>query len=261
MKKRSKSNRKLLLCIDIGNISIDNAILKDGVIVHRLKTFDNSIPKYSTFFNKSGVFKLKYANICSVVPLLRKKVILELKKSHIQSFSIFSQKGLRGTPTLIKGAYRNLGEDRQIGLWMASRLYKLPLILVDLGSAITIDVLNKHRAYGGGIILPGFKMWASSLRRGTALLPETGYRRLRTHQLLGKSTKSCIHAGLCFGPVAMINGLLTEIKKRHGNHCTVILTGGDLDKVSLQLTHRHVRNESLVLTGLYELFYNRGEVR
>lgn len=215
------------------------------------------IPNISSISAISGSKNENIASICSVAPHFEKKVILQLKKSHIRSFSPFGTPGRRKKILIIKGAYTGLGEDRQVALWMAMRDYSSPVIVIDLGTAITVDAAN-HQTYAGGIILPGVGMWSKSLAQGTALLPEVSCSGKATAPLLGKDTSQCIKSGLRHGLTSMLDGLLDSIERSIKKKPAVVLTGGDVDKVSPFLRHKHRVDDSLVLRGLNELYHFSG---
>jgi len=254
-----KNNHNYILTIDIGNTNVDNAVFNGHDIFRRFRFDRNEIPNFSKYTEISGGYILKTAYICSVVPNFEDLVILELKKSGIKStFPLRSLNVDKKVPLLLEGCYEGLGEDRQIALWSALRHYSAPLLVMDLGTAVTIDVVDKKQKYMGGIIVPGIQMWTKALANGTALLPEIGFEGEAGAPLLGRSTRDCISAGLTYGLSEMLNGLVKEIKNAVDGSLSVILTGGDMDKGRKLIRTECVADDTLVLKGLNELrFRNR----
>ncbi|MBI4430704.1 MAG: type III pantothenate kinase [Candidatus Omnitrophica bacterium] len=244
---------KSFIAMDIGNNSIDNAVFNNGRLVSRFNVYASNIPIYSKYLGFSGKESYKIAIICSVVPELSKKVSFVLKKSGIESLKL----GDIGFRPLIKGCYKGLGEDREVGLWSAKQSYKCPLTVIDAGTAITIDVAKSDGSYGGGIIIPGIKMWSESLTQGTALLPEVIWKARKKDRspLLGKSTKQCILAGIEHSLIGMIDATLDNIRRYLVKKPFVVLTGGDCHRVSRFLRHKHIVDDMLILRGLRDLYY------
>lgn len=245
---------KLLLAVDIGNNTIDNGIFRGRRVLSRFRLNHNDIPKYTNFLVTSGKNIEINALISSVVPHLTKNVILSLKKSHIQSLRLGE---LPHKPS-IPGWYKGLGEDRKVATWSAIQSYNLPCVVIDLGSAITIDVVNSSRTFKGGMIIPGVNMWVRSLAKDTALLPELRSGLVKRGPFLGKNTQQCIRAGVDHGLVGMIDSILDKIVKSLGKHPQIILTGGDCRKISPYLRHRHTVDDLLILRGLRELYDQNG---
>ncbi|MDI6840190.1 MAG: type III pantothenate kinase [bacterium] len=128
----------------------------------------------------------------------------------------------------LNGAYAGMGADRIANLIGGSKLFGLPICVVDFGSATTIDVLSAKGEYVGGIILPGVKLGLQSLHQHTALLPIISVPKVAT-AILCKSTKECIKAGAYWGEISRINGLLNGIKKNFNKkRCNLkfVITGG-----------------------------------
>ncbi len=245
---------KSLLAVDIGNNTIDNAIFHGKTVISRFKESNGIIPKYNKYLYNSGLKHEINGLICSVVPNLTNKVILSLRKSHVRSLCI---RDLPSKPS-ISGEYKGLGDDRRVAMWSVLRLYKLPCAVIDLGSAVTIDVINEEGRFKGGMIIPGPSMWVRSLAQGTALLPELRYSEVKRGGLLGKNTKECIRAGLDYGLIDMMDGILDRIEKSLSKRPRIILTGGDCRKISPYLRHKHIVDDLLILKGLRELYDQSG---
>jgi type III pantothenate kinase len=120
-----------------------------------------------------------------------------------------------------------VGADRLLGAWFARESVGTPLVVVDVGTATTVDVVDAEGAFVGGAILPGPALAMRSLARGTAMLPPVPLVLPRV--AIGSDTASAIASGVLFGHVAAIQGLLDRMRAELGGRTRprVVLTGGD----------------------------------
>lgn len=118
-----------------------------------------------------------------------------------------------------------VGQDRLIGAFATQQLYGQPAVIVDFGTAITLDVLSTAGNYEGGVIVPGIRLSLESLHSKTALLPQVeGVRRPR--RIIGKTTEQSILSGLVYGYGEMCRGLIKRIAADLGVQPQVVVTGG-----------------------------------
>ncbi len=131
------------------------------------------------------------------------------------------------------------------------------VIALDIGTAITVDVLDSSRNYLGGLIMPGLYLMASALHEHTARLPLVTLDRQET--LLGYSTVECIRNGIILGCVSSMEGAITKItswlRKEYNEHdIKVIATGGSAPLVASMLDCAPVVEELAVVKGTRLLF-------
>lgn len=119
---------------------------------------------------------------------------------------------------------RTVGIDRIINSWMALQKYTPPLLVIDFGTAVTLDVVGAEGDYQGGVILPGLELGAEALFKRTALLPQVSVRK--PPSVIGHNTIDCIQSGLYYGWLEMIHGLVRRTQESLGQKATVIVTGG-----------------------------------
>ncbi len=161
-------------------------------------------------------------------------------------------------PSLIKGAYPELGADRVANLIGGYEKFGLSVCVIDFGSATTIDVLKqargtRHKAqvdgeYGGGVILPGVEMGLKVLHQDTSLLPEVSFvGTIRELPLLGKSTIECIKSSSYWGELCRIQGLIEKIKQ--DLNPKIVCTGGAGELFAKALGLKY--EPWLTLWGLY----------
>ncbi len=106
----------------------------------------------------------------------------------------------------------------------ASHEHPLPLVVIDMGTATTMSAVDQKGNYIGGVILPGLKVSLDSLSGKTAQLP---YISLEVpDRVIGKNTIDCMRAGIIYGNVDMIDGIMDRMAAELGSTATVIATGG-----------------------------------
>jgi len=121
---------------------------------------------------------------------------------------------------------QNVGADRALNAIAAHAKYPGNLIVVDFGTATTFDVVDSGGAYKGGIIAPGLNLSLDALVSAAAKLPRIAIEEPKTNNVIGRTTESQMLAGIYWGYVAMIEGLLSRLKAEIGGTATVIGTGG-----------------------------------
>jgi type III pantothenate kinase len=117
-----------------------------------------------------------------------------------------------------------VGADRIVNTVAAHDRYKGPLIVVDFGTATTLDVVDAEGNYCGGAIAPGINLSLTALHMAAAKLPSV--RISRTDRVIGKDTVSCMQSGIYWGYVGLVEGLVSRIKTEFGSAMRVIGTGG-----------------------------------
>lgn len=161
------------------------------------------------------------------------------------------------TPLPVRNAYgapRTVGADRLVAAVAAVAEFGAPVIVVDFGTAITVDAVSRRREYLGGAILPGLELAADALAARTALLPRldlSGAPRRRT-AALGRTTRDSLEAGLRLGAAGAVRALIAGLRRRVGAAAPVVATGGGARWVrSLCPEIRFVRPH-LMHAGLHE---------
>jgi len=147
---------------------------------------------------------------------------------------------------------KSVGSDQIVDAVAASHEHPLPLIVIDMGTATTMCVVDKHRNYIGGIILPGLKVSLDSLSSKTAQLP---YISLEVpDRVIGKNTIDCMRAGIIFGNVDMIDGIIDRMERELGQPATVVATGGLSRFITPMCRHKIICDDALLLKGLLILY-------
>lgn len=164
------------------------------------------------------------AALCSVVPALTPAFAAALALLSAQSTVVVDHRS-RLPLRLLYETPQTLGPDRlvnAVGAWC-----RLPggSIVVDAGSALTIDVVSPEAEFLGGVIAPGPDLSARALGRFTARLPRVRIETIPAH-LIGRNTEDCLLSGTFFGTAAMIEGLVQRIRRQLNLELPVIATGG-----------------------------------
>jgi type III pantothenate kinase len=157
----------------------------------------------------------------------------------------------------VRPAYRqlsSLGTDRYAAMVAARRLFAGPLIVVDCGTAVTIDVLEADGTHLGGLIMPGLSLMRRALSAGTAAISDAVSDRI---ELLSDNTPDQVTGGTALGLVSAIDGLCRRIAERLGEEHVRVLTGGDAPVVSAHGALAYEHCPWLVLQGVY--FITEGE--
>ncbi len=120
----------------------------------------------------------------------------------------------------------SLGADRAVNTIAAHALHPGDLIVIDFGTATTLDVSDYRGAYKGGIIAPGINLSLDALVTAAAKLPRIAIEAPATVTVIGRNTVDQMHIGIYWGYIAMIEGLVARLKAEVGRPVTVIATGG-----------------------------------
>ncbi|WP_091739699.1 type III pantothenate kinase [Phenylobacterium immobile] len=118
------------------------------------------------------------------------------------------------------------GADRLVNAIGAHVAYPGDLIVIDSGTATTLDVISGDGAFEGGVIAPGINLSMEALHAAAAKLPRVAIQRPRGNTVIGKDTVSAMQSGVFWGYIAMIEGMVARIKGEWGKPMTVIGTGG-----------------------------------
>jgi type III pantothenate kinase len=142
-----------------------------------------------------------------------------------------------------------VGADRVVNAVAGKDRYTAPLIVVDLGTATTFDVVDKDGNYVGGVIAPGINLSLRALEMAAAKLPHVAIER--TERIIGKSTVPAMQSGLFWGYVGLIEGLVARIRSEFGQPMSVVATGGLVPLFAGATPAIENIDQDLTLWGLY----------
>ncbi len=161
--------------------------------------------------------------LCSVVPPLT-TTFEDVFKEYFKISPMVVNAGIKTGVRLCMDNPREVGADRVVDAVAAYKLYGGPLIIVDLGTATTFDVLSAKGDYMGGAIAPGMTAAAEAMFHKAAMLPRVELARPR--QAIGSNTIDAMKSGIVFGYVGLVEGMVARLQRELGAKCKVIATGG-----------------------------------
>jgi len=148
----------------------------------------------------------------------------------------------------------SLGGDIACGAVAAKEFYKMPCIVIDMGTIIKVMALDKDGALVGGTLSPGLRLSFESMAKETAALPLVGADRVE--KAICTNTIDCIRSGVLNGIGCMLDGLISRFEKEIGENCTVVATGGNARTVKPYCERDFEYNPHLVSQGL-RIVYNK----
>ncbi|MBF0484662.1 MAG: type III pantothenate kinase [Candidatus Omnitrophica bacterium] len=245
----------MILAIDIGNTSISFGVMRNGKVVGNFSvlTKQNS-GALAAALDKvlSGAHKqyplITKCLICSVVPKVN-LIVKRYVETILDVEVLLVGKDIKVPIVNHYGKPAQVGQDRLVVAYAAKCLYGSPALVIDLGTAITFDVVSAKGQYEGGMIMPGIRLSAESLFKGTALLPELKEFK-KPNKLIGKNTQDSILSGLFNGYAVMCDGIIRKFQKELGKNTKVILTGGYAPLILKDLPKNCVYNKDLVFAGI-----------
>ena len=256
----------MLLTIDIGNTNIVVGIYQDGKLTYHWRTAtaahrmaDEYAMLVNNFFTFEGLrfADVKDAIICSVVPSLT-ATFSDFCARYLKIKALEVGPGIRTGMRILYENPRDVGADRIANSVAAQRLYGGPAIIVDFGTATTLDAINADGDYLGGSISPGIGIAAEALFQRAARLYRIQLTAPKT--AIGRNTPAAMQSGILFGYVGLIEGLVARFKKEMGE-ARVIATGGLAEVIAKESTCIEVVDQWLTLEGLRIVYEMNAEGR
>ena len=146
----------------------------------------------------------------------------------------------------------SVGADLIVAAVAAVHDYAPPLILIDMGTATTMTVVDECGNYIGGAIIPGLQVSLDSLVNRAAQLTRIGLDNLK--QVIGKNTIDCMKSGALYGNAALIDGMIERMEEELGQETTVVSTGGLAKFVTPHCKHTIIQDDGLLLRGLWIIY-------
>ena len=222
----------MILAFDIGNTNVVLGCIADGKILftERMATdsgkteLDYAISlKMVLELREIKVSEITGAIIGSVVPPVTSLMREAIRKVTGQEALVVNVDMNIGLEVLMDNP-SSVGTDLIVGAVAGINRYPVPLILIDMGTATTICVVNENKQYIGGMILPGIGVSMNSLTSRTAQLPRISLDPPK--RLIGKNTVECMQSGALYGNASCIDGMVDRIQEELGQEATIVATGG-----------------------------------
>lgn len=222
----------MLMVIDIGNTNIVMGLYQEKKLVEswrvhtsREHTSDEYGITFLSLLSHAGIETSVVHDviICSVVPPLS-GVIEAMCKRYFGRQALQVGPGLKtGMPVLYDNP-RDVGADRIVNAVAAYSEYQRGGVIVDFGTATTFDAISAKGEYLGGAIAPGIGIGAEALFRRASKLPRVEVAQPAT--VIGRNTAHSIQAGLFYGYVGLVDGIVRRMQQEIGGDTFVIATGG-----------------------------------
>lgn len=252
----------MILTVDIGNTHIHMGLFIRGALRKTwsiASTPQRTSDEYALLMRGlvGESMPLQGAIVSSVVPSLELPIARAIEQEYKAMPLIMSEK----TPIGIVNGYRHpaeVGMDRLADAAGGFYMYGAPLLILDFGTAITLEYIAPPKnegampVYMGGAIMPGIEMAAQALAKGTARLPQVPLTE--PEHVIGRTTTESIQAGLLHGYYGAINTLVERSKEEIGQACDVIATGGDALNLRRHLPFLRAVEPDLTLYGLRQIY-------
>ena len=250
----------MILVVDIGNSNIVIGGVQDEEIVFEArirteatKTSDEYCVDLKILMDVYSVDPdaVEGAIIASVVPQVLNSIQTAIYKLTGKT-SLVVGPGLKTGLNIKIENPAQTGADLVVGSVAALREHKPPMIVVDMGTATTMVVLDETGALIGGCICPGVRISLDALTERTALLP--GLQLDQPKRAIGRNTIDCMRSGIMMGTACMLDGMIQRMEEELGQKTTVIATGGIARFITPMCKTPIIYDKDLLIKGLAMLY-------
>lgn len=255
----------MILTVDVGNTNItlggfegENKVFSTRLATDSRRTSDQYAAEIYHIMRMSGCTETDISGciICSVVPetgSALKTAFLKLTGKEPMMLG----PGIKTGINIKIDNPSQLGADLVAGAAGVLGKYPAPCIIIDMGTATTISVMDKEGAFLGGAIAAGLGLTLKALAENTAQLPLVDIKA--PERVIGTNTSECMQSGLVFGTAAMIDGLISRMETEIGSPCTVVATGGRAAEIIPHCTKKITLDKDLLLNGLLNIYNKNSE--
>lgn len=247
----------MLLAVDIGNTNIVFGCVNENdevVLFERISTNHNATAaEYAVLIrtilemNSFDLSDIDDAIMSSVVPSVTNTVKEAIRKLFSVDVMVAGPGVKTGLNILIDNPAQ-LGSDQAVDAVAAINEYPVPLIIIDMGTATTLSVVDSKKNYRGGLILTGMKVAADALTARTAQLPKVNFE-VPPH-VIGTNTIDCLKSGILYSNASALDGIIDRIEEELGEKCTAVATGGLSELVVPLCKRKIILDNNLLIKGL-----------
>ncbi len=246
----------MLLALDVGNTNIVAGLFQGETLAASWRLTTSRTQTADEFaFVLTGLLaarrlageRIEAAIVASVVPPLD-ATVREALRRQFGLEPLFVGPGLKTGMPVLYDPPGDVGADRIVNAVAGFAAHGGPLVIVDLGTATTFDVVSAQGEYRGGLICPGIAISAEALYARTARLQRVEIRA--PERLIGNTTVGSIQSGLFYGYLSLVDGLIERLKGELGADTKIVATGGLAPLIASQSRHIRHCDQQLTLTGL-----------
>lgn len=255
----------MLLAIDVGNTNVVVGCIENGEIltIDRLQTMSGATETEYVMklrdilqYHDIAADGFEGAIIASVVPPVTDALTAAVRIITGLTCMVVGP-GMNTGMTVRLDDPDTLAGDLVVGSVAAMTYYGAPVIVMDLGTATTIVVVDQDGCYRGGAIIPGVKLSYEALASGTSLLPSISITP--PPKAIATNTVDAMRSGAVFSTAAAIDGMIDRMQEELGCECRLVATGGLAPAIVPYCRHSIVCDDDLLLKGLWALYEkNRG---
>lgn len=247
----------MLLAIDIGNSNVVIGCLNSQnqttalfrMVTDLKKTGDEYAAGMQTILSQNGIQCADFegAIICSVVPPLT-EIFRNAAKKLTGCHPLVVGAGIKTGLNIQIEDPGTLGSDLVAAAVAAIHTFPLPAIIIDMGTATTMTVVDTGNRFIGGAIIPGVALSMNALSGGTSLLHKVPIEAPK--KSISSTTTECMQSGAVYGNASLLDGMIDRFEAELGKKTTVIATGGIAPKIIPHCRHRIIYDEDFLLKGL-----------
>ena len=255
----------MLLAVDVGNTNVTLGVFEGDQLraTWRMATDINQMAdEYAaillTLLPEHGLktSDIREAAMCSVVPPLV-GTFEDLLRRYFKVSPLVVRAGVKTGVRITYPNPREIGADRIVNAAAANHLYRGPVIVVDMGTGTTFDIVDGEGDFIGGVIAPGIGIAAQALYTRTAALPRV--ELVPPEKAIGTTTVSAMQSGIVFGYIGLVEGLLKRVQAELKEKAMVVATGGYASLIADGTTLIDEVNPDITLIGLRLIYQmNKG---
>lgn len=252
----------MVLAIDIGNTNIvmgcfdgDKILFRERVSTNQTATDLEYALNIKMALEMHGIENdsLHGAIISSVVPSVTNTFKRAVEKYAGLKVMVVGPGIKTGLSILIDNPAQ-LGSDLVVDAVAGINEYPVPQIIIDMGTATTLSVVDKNRNYIGGMIMTGMAVSTDALISRTSQLPKIAFETPK--KVIGTNTIDCMKSGIMYSNACSLDGMIERIEEELGEKCTVIATGGLAGVITPLCKSKIILDDDLLLKGLM-IIYNK----